>query len=128
MSIQNDLLELFQTPQFRYKGMSVNIFGLPTFKGYKRNSINTALSRLKKKEYITFQGSCLRLSENGKRYIAKRKARLQLFKSPFSEESSKNLLFSVKKVRLHYDSAKCLGRSISPTRRIHELFEKYKTF
>jgi len=101
MSIQNDLLELFQTPQFRYKGMSVNIFGLPTFKGYKRNSINTALSRLKKKEYITFQGSCLRLSENGKRYIAKRKARLQLFKSPFSEESSKNLLviFDIPEVR-----------------------------
>jgi len=52
MSIQNDLLKLFQTPRFRYKGMSVNIFGLPILKDYKRNSINTALSRLKKKQFI----------------------------------------------------------------------------
>ena len=101
MSIQNDLLELFQTPRFRYKSMSVNIFGLPVFKDYKRNSINTALSRLKKKQYITFEGSCFKLSKNGKRYIAKRKARLQLFQSPFGEESSKNLLviFDIPEIR-----------------------------
>lgn len=101
MSIQSDLLELFQTPQFKYKGVSVNIFGLPVFKNYKRNSINTALSRLKKKEYTTFQGSFLKLSESGKRYMARRKARLQLFKSPFSKESSKNLLviFDIPEVR-----------------------------
>lgn len=101
MSIQNDLLELFQTPRFRYKGMSVNIFGLPTFKSYKRNSINTALSRLKKKQYITFEGSCLKLSEDGKRYIVRRKARLQLFKSSFRRESPKNLLviFDIPEVR-----------------------------
>ena len=69
MSIQNDLLELFQTPRFRYKGMSVNIFGLPIFKDYKRNSINTALSRLRKKQYVTFEGSSLKLTENGKRFM-----------------------------------------------------------
>jgi len=101
MSIQNNLLELLQTPRFRYKGMSTNIFGLPVFKNYKRNSINSALSRLKKKQYITFEGSCLKLSEGGKRYIARRKARLQLFKSPFNKESSRNLLviFDIPEVR-----------------------------
>lgn len=101
MSIQNDLLELLQTPQFRYKGMSVNIFGFPVFKNYKRNSINVALSRLKKKQYITFKGSCLKLSENGKKYVARRRARLQLFKSPFSKQFSKNLLviFDIPEVR-----------------------------
>ena len=101
MSIQNDLLELFQTPQFRYRGMPVNIFGLPVFTKYKRNSINTALSRLRKKQYVIFEGSCLKLSKNGKRYIAKRKARLQLFESPFNKKSSKNLLlvFDIPEVR-----------------------------
>ena len=101
MSIQNDLLDLLQTPRFRYKGMPVNIFGLPVFGDYKRNSINAALSRLKKKQYLTFQGSSLKLTENGKRYIARRKARLQLFKSPFGKESSKNLLviFDIPEVR-----------------------------
>ena len=101
MSIQNDLLELLQTPQFRYKGMPVNIFGLPVFKNYKRNSINTVFSRLKKKQYVTFEGSSLKLTENGKRFIAKRKARLQLFKSPFNRESPKNLLviFDIPEVR-----------------------------
>jgi len=101
MSIQDYLLELFQTPKFRYKGMHVNVFGLPTLKNYKKNSINVALARLKKKQYIVFEGSSLRLSENGKRYIAKRKARLQLFQSYFSKESSKNLLviFDIPEVR-----------------------------
>ncbi|OGI60843.1 hypothetical protein A2814_03470 [Candidatus Nomurabacteria bacterium RIFCSPHIGHO2_01_FULL_38_19] len=101
MSIQNDLLDLLETPRFRYKGMPVNILGLPVFKSYKRNSINTALSRLKKKQYIVFKGSCLKLSKNGKRYLVKRKARLQLFKSPFNKESSKNLLviFDIPEIR-----------------------------
>lgn len=101
MSIQDYLLELFQAPQFRYKGMRVNIFGLPVFKNYKRNSINTALSRLKKKKYITFEGSHLKLSENGKRYLVQRKAKLQIFKSTFNKESPKNLLviFDIPEVR-----------------------------
>jgi len=101
MSIQDDLLKLFQTPQFKYKGVPVNIFGIPVFKNYKRNSVNTALSRLKKKRYITFEGSCLKLSGGGKRYVAQRKARLQIFKSPFNKESSRILLviFDIPEVR-----------------------------
>lgn len=101
MSIQSNLLELFQTPRFRYKGVTVNIFGLPVFKNCKRNSVNMALSRLEKKQYVTFEGSSFKLTENGKRYIARRKARLQLFKSPFNKESSKNLLviFDIPEVR-----------------------------
>ncbi|MES3031931.1 MAG: hypothetical protein V4699_01665 [Patescibacteria group bacterium] len=102
MSIQHDLLELFQTPQFRYKGVSANIFGLPVFKSYKRNSINVALARLEKKKYITFQGSSVVLTKNGEKYMARRKAKLQLFKSPFSKkDNTRNLLiiFDIPEVR-----------------------------
>ena len=101
MSIQNYLLELFQTPRYRYKGVSVDVFGLPTFKGFKRNSINVALSRLEMKQYITFEGSFLKLTEDGRKYIARRKARLQIFKSSFKKKSSKNLLviFDIPEVR-----------------------------
>ena len=101
MDIQNKLFELFATPVARYKGMTVNIFGLPVFHRHKRNSIKVALSRLEKKKYITWVGSTWKLTETGKKYWKKRPARLQLFSSTFPKESPKNLLliFDIPEVR-----------------------------
>src|SRR3989344_2648673 len=92
MGIQNEIFNLFNTPLLMYKGVPVNIFGLPVFKNYKRNSIKVALSRLEKKLYITFSGSTIKLTRSGKRYWRKRQARLQIFESNFPKDSPKNLL------------------------------------
>ncbi len=51
-----------------------------------------ALSRLKKKKYITFSGSTLRLTKRGKIYWKKRRARLQLFEPILPKGSPRNLL------------------------------------
>lgn len=87
--------------RLKYKGISVNMFGLPEFRSYKRNSINVALSRLKKKNYVTFTGSTWKLTKNGEKYFKKRTARLPIFDSIFKKESPKNLLliFDVPEVR-----------------------------
>lgn len=101
MDIQTKLLELFETPLLRYKGVPVNIFGLPVFREYKRNSVKVAFSRLEKKQYILCTGSTWKLTESGKRYWKKRQARLRLFESVFSKESPRNLLliFDIPEVR-----------------------------
>ena len=92
MSISDKILETLNTPALRYKGMSVNIFGLPILKGYKKNSVHHALARLQSNKYIVFEGSCIKLNGNGKNYLKKRSACLKVFESPFKKEMSRNLL------------------------------------
>src|SRR3989338_6981133 len=62
-----------------YKGMSVDMFGLPEFRNYKKN-------------YVTFTGSSWKLTKNGEKYFKKRSARLPIFNSTLEKGSSKNLL------------------------------------
>ena len=101
MGIGNKILEMLNTPTLRYKGMAVNLFGLPVFKNYKKNSIHHALTRLQNKNYVVFEGSSWKLNENGKNYLKKRKARLQVFESTFKKEAARNLLviFDITEIR-----------------------------
>ena len=92
MDIQNKLLELFESPTLKNKGVPVGVVRLPAFKKYKKNSVSTALTRLEDKQYIECVGSTFKLTENGKKNWKKRKVNLQVFKSSFPKDASKNLL------------------------------------
>ena len=68
------------------------MFGLPVLHGYNKRSIYNSLKSLKKREYVTFSGSTIKITKEGSNYHAKRKARLQIFDSPFKKDASKNLI------------------------------------
>ena len=78
--------------KLKYKGISVNMFGLPEFRDYKRNSISAALYRLKKRRYVTFTNSVWKLTKSGEKYFKRRSARLPIFDFSFKKESPRNLL------------------------------------
>jgi DNA-binding transcriptional regulator PaaX len=91
-SIEDNIFDLFSEPVFKYKGVPVNIFGLPVFQDYKKQSVRNTLSRLSKNEYIYQKGDHLTISLKGQKYISEKASRLKFFDSPFSKDDIKNLL------------------------------------
>ena len=92
MSIADHILEVLSTP-LSYKGMSVNILGLPMLKPYARKSINNTIFKLKKDGYvITTRNNTLHLSPSGKKYLKRKRFALKTFSSPFNKTAQKNLL------------------------------------
>ncbi|MEK7228071.1 MAG: CRISPR-associated endonuclease Cas2 [Patescibacteria group bacterium] len=92
MSISEDILKVLTEPRFRHNGLWVNLVGFPVFGFKNKKSIVNALSYLRSKDYITIEADHIKVSSNGKEYLARKQAMLRVFKSPFSKNAPKNLL------------------------------------
>ncbi len=92
VSITEKIIKLFETPKFRYKSVPVNIFGLPVFSAYKKQSVINSISRLQKNGYIRNDSNLFVLLPKGRQYMEKRARRFLIFTSPFDKKASKNLL------------------------------------
>ena len=92
MSYAHDILEELWNTSLSYKGMRVNVFGIPVGKNKKSAAFNTALHRLRTNEYIEEKSEKYILTTKGKKYVEKKLAKLETFDSPFRDVSVKNLL------------------------------------
>lgn len=101
MSIDEIILEILLKPVVRRGGISFSIMGLPTLARRNPKSVNNALSRLKKNQFISFEAKHLVITPEGKQYIKTRKVRMKTFVSPFSKNAPKNLLvlFDIPEIR-----------------------------
>lgn len=92
-SIAGYILEEFLKPQFKYKGMSVNMFGLPSFRAkYPKSTFSNEVSRLKRENFIKKDGEYLRITKKGQEYIKRRQSSFSTFDFSFPKDSPKNLL------------------------------------
>ncbi|PIZ87165.1 CRISPR-associated endonuclease Cas2 [Candidatus Nomurabacteria bacterium CG_4_10_14_0_2_um_filter_30_12] len=92
MSIILDILNELNNTMINYKGVSVNLFGIPKLSQHKYNSLKSGINQLKKKEFIAKDNSGWFLTPSGKKYIEKKYDSLIQFESQFSKNDSKNLL------------------------------------
>ncbi len=92
-SVAGHILEEFLKPQFKYKGMSVNMFGLPSFRSkYSKNTFSNEFSRLKREKNNKKDGECLRITKKGQEYVKRRQNSLSVFSFSFPKDSPKNLI------------------------------------
>lgn len=92
-SVAGSILEELFKPKFRYKGIPVNMLGLPSFRTkYSKNIFSNELSRLKREGFVEKESEFLRITKKGQEYIKRRQESLSVFASPFSDGSQKNLL------------------------------------
>jgi len=91
MSLGDKILEILSQPMARYKGMSVNLLGLPVG-GYKKQSFYNAVSRLKKQGYVLSKFDRLKLSHTGRKYIERKMDSLKQFSSCFAKDAPKDLI------------------------------------
>lgn len=92
MSIVMEILEELWNTDFNYKGVRVNIFGIPKFSKYKERSLRTTIDRLKKKGIIENELNGLILSKYGKEYVKRKFDSLKKFDKPENLSKEKNLL------------------------------------
>lgn len=92
-SIGNKILNEFLKPQFKYKGISVNMFGLPSLsKDFSKASFSNQFARFKRQGFIKKEGEFLRITKKGAEYIKRKQDSLSVFSFSFSKNSPKNLL------------------------------------
>ncbi len=85
------LEELWQT-ELNYKGMRVNLFGIPKFNYNKKSSFKASVYRMKRDGFILGNTSGFYLTPKGKKYLEKKYDSLKQFSSSFSKDSKKDLI------------------------------------
>jgi len=92
MSIKQDLLNLFNTKVANYKGVDVNIFGLPIFKDKNYRSVKNVFQSLYKDEYIKVEDNNMFLTNKGKSLLKEMTLSTKIFNFSFPVNAPKNLL------------------------------------
>ena len=92
MSMVGEILEELWNTELNYKGVKVNIFGIPRFKKYSPRSVQVTIDRLKRKGVIEKELAGIVLSKYGKEYVRKKFDSLKQFNKPENISKDKNLL------------------------------------
>ena len=92
MNISDKILRSLNEPRLRYKGMTVNMFGIPIFESYKKQTLKNSIYALKQEGYIELRNGTAAISAKGRKYIEKKLDSLTDFVSPFQKDSPKNLI------------------------------------
>ena len=69
LSIEEKILKILTEPVHKYKGIPVNIIGLPTLSSYKKQSVNNAVYRLTKNGYVAKNNDSFIILPKGRKYI-----------------------------------------------------------
>lgn len=92
MGIKHEILKLFNTRAAYYKGIPVNIFGLPVFKDKSRKSVQNAWYALKNDGCLAVENERFLVTKKGRAYLKEQVLSEHIFSSPFPKDSPKNLL------------------------------------
>lgn len=96
MSIVMEILESMWNTRLHYKGVPVNLFGIPMLQNngrvYTHKTFDRTIFRMKEKGYIKIIGDKWQLTEAGKEYFETNRRLGMKFHSPFPLKSPKNLL------------------------------------
>ena len=91
MSIIYDILKELNNTTLNYKGMRVNLFGLPQFKKYSSGSLRGTMSYLLKEGFLEDREGLL-ITSKGKNYIRRKIDSLKQFDFKFNKNTPKNLI------------------------------------
>jgi DNA-binding transcriptional regulator PaaX len=92
MSLIYEILKELSKTTLNYKGAKVNLFGIPKFEKYSKNSLSGTLCYLRKKNFIENKNYKLQVTKNGRKYIERKMNSLEQFSSKLSKNSPKDLL------------------------------------
>jgi len=93
MSLVFDILaDMFNNTSLSYKGVKVNIFGIPKFNNKSYGSMRSTLSYMHKKNLIQNTKNGWEITLHGKKYLKRKENSLVQFKNEFLKNSPKNLI------------------------------------
>lgn len=92
MSIASEILKEIWNTELKYKGVAVNIFGIPRFRKYPLRSVRRTIDRLKKKGVLEKELAGIVLSKYGKVYVRRKIDSLKQFDKPENTSKDRTLL------------------------------------
>jgi len=92
MSIVKEILEELWNTEMNYKGMTVNIFGIPRFKKYSSKTLHGTIDRLKRNNIIDKELRGIVLSKYGREYVKRKLDSLKKFEKPKNVSNKRDLL------------------------------------
>ncbi len=92
MGLIYEILKELCDTSLRYKGAQVNLFGIPKFKNYSRNSFSGTLSYMHKFGLIESTDKGLKITPKGQKYIKRKFDSLKQFNCEFERGAPKNLI------------------------------------
>lgn len=92
MSMIGEILEELWNTELNYKGVRVNLFGIPRFKQYPKKSIQVTINRLYKNKIIEKELAGIVLSKYGKEYVKRKFDSLKQFDKPEDLPKDRTLL------------------------------------
>ena len=87
----DEILDNLWNKTVNYKGVRVNLLGIPRFKKYPEGSVRSTIYRLRTKGFIEQDGKYYYLTKLGHSYIASSK-KLKHFNNTFKKEAPKTLM------------------------------------
>ncbi|MCX6754319.1 MAG: hypothetical protein NTU81_00615 [Candidatus Nomurabacteria bacterium] len=88
----NEILKELWNTELNYKGMRINMFGIPRFKQYPQKSFRDTIDRLSRKGIIEKELAGIVLSKYGKEYVKKKFDSLKKFNKPDNISNKRDLL------------------------------------
>jgi DNA-binding transcriptional regulator PaaX len=92
MNLVLEILKELVNTSLSYKGSRVNLFGVPKFRNYSRNSLSGTLSYMRKNGLVENMNDELQVTHRGQKYIKNKMDSLQQFYFKFDKEAPKNLI------------------------------------
>ncbi len=92
MSSIEGILETLLSTTLYYKGLRVDLLGIPKFKDKKYPSMRATVSYLEKRRLLEKCDGALRITKAGRNYLKRKQDSLQEFSNSFAKEEPKNLL------------------------------------
>lgn len=92
MNLIYEILKELEKTSLNYKGVKVNLLGIPKFKDYSRNTISGSFSYLNKKGLTKYDSEKLIITHKGREYLKKKFDSLKQFYFNFDKNAPKNLI------------------------------------
>jgi CRISPR-associated endonuclease Cas2 len=92
MNLIEKILTELSTTRLNYKGIQVNLIGIPSSRTYSKNSIKSTMTRLNRKGFIKKKNNDWEITNLGKKYLIRKEDSLKQFENSFEKDASKNLI------------------------------------
>ena len=92
MSLIFEILRELSNKSVGYKGVKVNLLGIPKFKNYSRNTLSGSLTYMRQKGFLEYDDEVMNITQKGREYVKRKIDSLKQFNCKLEKDAPKNLI------------------------------------
>src|SRR3989344_4157571 len=92
MEMVTEILKSLWSTSLPYKGIRVNLFGIPQFKSKSDSVVRSTLSRMREQDLVENHDRSWCITRRGRKYVRRKFESLRQFENVFKKDAPKNLI------------------------------------